>query len=186
MKKILLILIITLFSCSNDDDVTNRPLPNLTFEGNNTFGCIIDGINYQPVTRDLDAKYLFLERDAPNGYWFSINADNRNLNKFIRFERNLSNIPLEEGIYSFGNQENGVLNASYSIIGDVIWNDDGSGYQLVSNYVTTNETDGELEIIKLDENEKIISGTFWFDCIDSAGNVVEIRDGRFDLKYETN
>lgn len=108
------------------------------------------------------------------------------MNKFIRIERDLSDMPLEEAIYSFGNQENGVLNASYSIVGDVVMNEDGSGYQLVSNYTTTNQTAGELNIMKLDENQHIISGTFWFDCLDSEGNVVEIRDGRFDLNYDFN
>ncbi|TXE02102.1 hypothetical protein ESY88_13745 [Subsaximicrobium wynnwilliamsii] len=122
--------------------------------------------------------------DAPNGYWFSIFADNEVLNKSIRIERILSDIPLEEGVYTFGNNENGVLNANYGFVGDIVWNDDGTGYQPVFNYNTTTQTAGELNIIKLDEEEQILSGTFWFDCVDSEGNVIEIRDGRFDLKYK--
>ncbi len=42
---------------------------------------------------------------------------------------------------------------------------------------------GEVHISKLDPANGIISGTFWFDAINNSGDVVEIRDGRFDISY---
>jgi hypothetical protein len=35
----------------------------------------------------------------------------------------------------------------------------------------------------LDLANSIISGTFWFDAINTAGETVEIRQGRFDWNY---
>ena len=51
------------------------------------------------------------------------------------------------------------------------------------NYITEDSLQGELNIIKLDEVHRIISGTFWFDAISSAGEKVEVREGRFDMNY---
>ena len=42
---------------------------------------------------------------------------------------------------------------------------------------------GELKITRIDLQNSIISGTFWFDAINEAGEIVEIREGRFDWNY---
>ena len=41
----------------------------------------------------------------------------------------------------------------------------------------------QFYITKLDTINKIISGTFAFDAVNSTGKKVEIRDGRFDVKF---
>ncbi len=41
---------------------------------------------------------------------------------------------------------------------------------------------GELKITKLNTQQRIISGTFWFDAI-LSGEKIEIREGRFDMRY---
>lgn len=51
------------------------------------------------------------------------------------------------------------------------------------NYVTTDTFTGVLKITKLDTQQKIISGTFWFDAVNAAGEKVEVREGRFDMRY---
>jgi len=50
-------------------------------------------------------------------------------------------------------------------------------------YYTTSSITGELTITRVDTSNSIISGTFWFDAINAEGEVVEIRDGRFDYVY---
>ncbi|MFL0132653.1 DUF6252 family protein, partial [Tenacibaculum maritimum] len=50
-------------------------------------------------------------------------------------------------------------------------------------YSTTPEITGELIIIHHDYNKAIISGTFWFDAVNNAGEKIEVREGRFDMKY---
>ena len=50
------------------------------------------------------------------------------------------------------------------------------------NYYSTNSTvTGELIITYYNFNPAIISGTFWFDAINSSGQKVEVRNGRFDV-----
>lgn len=42
---------------------------------------------------------------------------------------------------------------------------------------------GELTITRVDISNSIISGIFWFDAVNEAGDIVEIREGRFDWNY---
>ncbi len=42
---------------------------------------------------------------------------------------------------------------------------------------------GELRITKLDHQKRIVAGTFWFDAVNSAGEKVEVREGRFDMRF---
>jgi hypothetical protein len=52
-----------------------------------------------------------------------------------------------------------------------------------NQFYTTNTNIGELKITRLDTQQKIISGTFWYDAINPQGEIVKIRDGRFDMHY---
>ena len=67
----------------------------------------------------------------------------------------------------------------------VIFIGGGGRYALNSNnnYYTNLIKTGELTITRVDLSNSIISGTFWFDAINSEGEVVEIREGRFDWNY---
>ena len=59
-----------------------------------------------------------------------------------------------------------------------------SYFSTLSNvYSTTTSITGKLLITRVDLSNSIISGTFWFDAINSEGEVVEIREGRFDWNY---
>jgi len=42
---------------------------------------------------------------------------------------------------------------------------------------------GQLTITKLDLQNRIISGTFYFDAVNPAGDKVSVTDGRFDVKF---
>ncbi len=61
----------------------------------------------------------------------------------------------------------------------------GGGYStsLSNTYYTNTIKTGELKITRVDLANSIISGTFWFDAINTAGETVEIRQGRFDWNY---
>jgi hypothetical protein len=48
---------------------------------------------------------------------------------------------------------------------------------------TSEENSGELTITRLDLNTQIVSGTFFYDVIDGNGNLRQIRDGRFDMRF---
>lgn len=51
------------------------------------------------------------------------------------------------------------------------------------SFETTNTVTGELKITKLNTQQRIISGTFWYDAINPKGDIVKIREGRFDMHY---
>ena len=42
---------------------------------------------------------------------------------------------------------------------------------------------GELKITYHNYNNAILSGTFWFDAVNSTGEIVQVREGRFDIHY---
>ncbi|MGC8751863.1 DUF6252 family protein [Hydrotalea sp.] len=50
-------------------------------------------------------------------------------------------------------------------------------------YSTNHFVTGELNIKKLDTVNQIVSGTFWFDAVNANGQKVQIREGRFDVRY---
>ena len=52
-------------------------------------------------------------------------------------------------------------------------------------WVLTNSTySGEMTITRFDIDEEIVSGTFWFDLKNPwTGEIIEIREGRFDTHF---
>lgn len=77
---------------------------------------------------------------------------------------------LEEGEnYFFKSGVKGYANAEY---------DFGSKFYSISP-----SDSGNLLITKHDPTRRILSGRFWFDATNSAGEKVEIREGRFDILY---
>jgi len=40
-----------------------------------------------------------------------------------------------------------------------------------------------MTITRLDLSAQIVSGTFFFDIIDENGELREIREGRFDMRF---
>jgi hypothetical protein len=52
-----------------------------------------------------------------------------------------------------------------------------------NHYSTTDKIVGEFTITNHIFNKAILSGTFWFDAINSNGEIVQIREGRFDMEY---
>ena len=195
MKNIFTFLIITFcfISCENTDDGTSSSLPEFTTEGKNTFGCKIDNQIFVPKRKItgspysnpiLKATYVYNEYYF-NGYHLSIFANNEVSNKLINIRLNGGLNPLIEGnTYPISvNQDNNIYGI-YEHWGETIDNGDGTGFTPVYEFTTDNSSFGELEIIKLDTENKIISGVFWFDCKETNRDTIShITEGRFDLKY---
>ena len=40
-----------------------------------------------------------------------------------------------------------------------------------------------LLLLKIPSGIFFVSTTFWFDAVNAQGEIVEIREGRFDMKY---
>jgi hypothetical protein len=51
-------------------------------------------------------------------------------------------------------------------------------------YSTDSTTKGEITITHFDQRKQIVSGTFWFDAVETTnGDTVHVTDGRFDMQY---
>lgn len=56
-------------------------------------------------------------------------------------------------------------------------------FTTITNYQTSVLLNGEIMIKKFDQVNRIISGTFSFDAVNASGEKVQVREGRFDMKY---
>ncbi|AWK06116.1 hypothetical protein HYN56_18530 [Flavobacterium crocinum] len=194
MKNIFtLFLLLFLASCVNDNDGTTQKLPSITTEGKNTFGCKTDGETFLPKssggfsagykTPILSAKYYeskkIIGSEIKSDYNLVILAINELTHKNIYITSLNNDKPIEEGkIYPITIEKNSLFHAEYSCP-----KSSASPFDIYT-FKTTEDYSGELKINKIDEVNLIISGTFFFDSIDSFNNkTAEIRDGRFDIKY---
>lgn len=159
----LLLLLLMCVNCLSFDIKPEKELPPATQEGKNTIGFLVDSEVWVP-------KHSF-SFPAMNGFYESgslyLRANRGNKTQFgidHGYITGLGTFPLT------ASDSAKLINAFFYI--------DGKG-----RYTTSFTSDGELNITKLDTLQKIISGTFYFDAINEEGEIVEIRDGRFDLKY---
>ncbi|MFD1015467.1 hypothetical protein [Winogradskyella rapida] len=173
MKKLLLVLTITLTlnCCNNDDDQPTNPidqLPPATQTGENTFGCLLDGEAFIPSggTNPLDCVYQFVNGE----YYFGLQGNKRDQdNHLITISLSTNALEINESNYILRNNEFGNAYAGYL-------------YATLPSFTSLNYG-GELTITKLDTENYIVSGTFWFNIEDQNGTVHEIREGRFDMHY---
>ena len=176
MKNMLLILLLTLLnSCGNDDDQPTNPidqLPAATQTGERTAGALVNGEALIPEGGGL----------ALNGEYFF------GLAFFNQSGEVLSSINLEVSFIQLSTNQIVLLNKNFG--DDYNFTGGGGIYcnsiSIISGttyYLTTSTVTGELTITHLDEANQIISGTFWFDAVNNDGEIVEVREGRFDMPY---
>src|SRR5690606_9655491 len=173
-KYILLIFLTSTISCCNKDD-DNPPadpvdlLPPATQTGAGTFGCLLDGEVFLPgnVPNKLDCVYQFVN----GGYYFSLQGSKRYSDNNVILI-GLSTKRLEVFAHN-----------TYILKENVDQNAHGTFVTNREIYYTSEMETGELTITKLDFDNHIVSGTFWFDVKDIDGVVHKIRDGRFDVRF---
>jgi len=167
------LLFLSATSCKEDDDTPNNPidqLPPATQTGENTFGCLLDGEAFIPSGggNPLDCVYQFVD----GGYYFSVQGNKRdNQNILRRISIGVLNRELiEDFTYELKENEDGNATGRFF-------------FGALSNFTSANNA-GELIITKLDIENQKVSGVFWFDVEHPVtGEIVEIREGRFDMKY---
>ncbi|MFL0202873.1 hypothetical protein [Tenacibaculum maritimum] len=172
MKNIIqLILVLTLFSCSKKDEPKLTPLqqlPPATKVGANTAGCLVNGEAIYPKGNGNTFTLFYINQlDFVLGF----HLEENNINKVISI--GILNNDLQVGRkYKLSSHPK---SGKFSI---------GSNPPPRKDYFeTTDNIIGELVITYHDYNNTIISGEFWFDAIDSEGEIVKVREGRFDGKY---
>ncbi|WP_435138441.1 DUF6252 family protein [Formosa sp. A9] len=175
MKHYILYLLLSLSftACCNDDDQPETPidqLPPATQTGANTAGCLVDGEAIYSKGRNLTFQLFY--------------NDGEDFGLLVSNEKN----NIDRVIHVASYNESMEVGQVYQLVGYGI--DSKFGEYVIQypdftnkEYQTTSIVTGELIITHHDFDNAIISGTFWFDAIDSKGNVVQIREGRFDGEY---
>jgi len=151
---------------------TEEQLPPETQTGAGTLGFTIDGTVYKANYPDVVATNIYINFPYPNnsGYFFTLSGGK--LNKWAIIVLTDSLKIEETHAYSLSNYRD-LAGSAFAKFSD---------YQ--KEFYSKPFLAGELRITKLDMINKIVSGTFWFDAIDTlSNNKVEIRQGRFDLRY---
>lgn len=172
--RFLFLIVVTsfLFSCSADDESIDM-LPPKTRTGEQTLGFKINGETY--ILNGTGTNLPRVYYQEMNGkYFLTIGAD------FIKDDQHKTIQivgqdlkQLEEKAYVLEEREASKIWAGYY---------EGSS-DVPYSFFTTNEVTGNLIITKLDQEKFIISGEFYFTALNEDGNLIKIRDGRFDLNY---
>ena len=183
MKNLIFLfgLSLTMSCCNKDNDSPSNQLPQATTIGANTAGCLVNGKVFLPKGSSQFGPILscFYQQDQ-DGYHLGVSIVEKgsNENKSVTLSTNPSQL-IENTTYSLAEKTNNGSNYN-SNFGQFIIN---SNFTSSNQFYTTNLNIGELKITKLNTQQKIISGTFWYDAVNTVGDKVEIRDGRFDMHY---
>jgi hypothetical protein len=180
MKQLLLIIAsFVLLSAGCKKHKSKYPidqLPPETQTGANTFGCLIDGKVFIPKGNPLGgpikkASYQFLN----GGYYFGISGiDKSNPEDVTDVGIRGDSVQLIAGTYLLSkySAKNYFGGVGFSKI-----------LQMRKDYYTNEIQIGQIVIKHFDTVNQIVSGTFWFDAKNSNGQIVQVRNGRFDLPY---
>ncbi len=175
---LLLTLGLALGSCKKDEGPTWTPLgllPPKTQIGANTGGCLVNGGAFLPnrasieplVCHYLDGEDFYLGiSQRVKGVYFSI---------IISIED--TPLHLQVGRTQVLNTRS-IKNARAA---EYIINTEP--YPSPNYYSTTPSVTGELIITHHDFDNAFMSGTFWFDAVNSQGDTIKVREGRFDMEY---
>lgn len=179
--KLLFALLITLTtSCQSDDDGGGDPisqLPPATQTGANTAGCLVDGVPLTPKSNGgLNNVFQCFYQQVDGEFFFSISFTDEQ----SEFGRTCQIFTIMAQIEK---------NTTYELNIDDSGESTGHGgqYRLgvteEFKFSTSESVTGELTITKLDFQNNIVSGTFFFDAISITGDSVSITEGRFDAQF---
>ncbi len=177
-KPLIFSLLLLTFSCSKEEDCDNPVdcLPPATQIGANTAGCLVNGEVLLPKGRHLGSGSVlhFQYLNYNGGYLFSLSISDisgkQHRTAMITYR---GETKLEMGKTYVLAQRSEEGNSGVYLL--------DAGF--VDAFVTTDEINGGFTISFLDESKRVLSGEFWFDAINNEGEVIDIREGRFDLRF---
>jgi hypothetical protein len=179
LKNILFVFVaIALMAASCKKEVEEIDLlPPATQSGKNTFGCLVDGKAFLPKGRAFNPlPHQGFDLEVPTGdRWLCKIFGLRDVSEgLFRVMVHTDSLLLEEGkAYSLSSGKGKVtgIYVHYKGFTANSYSTDGAAHT------------GQLHVTRFDREARIISGTFWYDAVNSEGVVVKIREGRFDFKY---
>ena len=187
MKNLISIIVLTLIlSCCSKKDEESNPasqLPPVTTTGANTAGCLVNGVVLLPKGGGISSGptlSCFYQQDQ-GGYHLGLSIVDKGSNedKLVVISLNPNQL-VENKTYILVAKVYDSNNDNISNFGEFRINNNINSGNL---FRTRNSLPGELKITKLNTQQRIISGTFWYDAYDVNSNKVEVREGRFDMHY---
>ncbi len=177
LSAILSFIILTATGCKKDKKTPLEQLPPETQTGANTFGCLIDGKAFKPKGNPLagpviKAHYQFV--NGKQGFGISARRSDGETGQGVGIGGD--SIQLNIGTFDLTSPASGKFCGGYTYRGLT----DPAGISYYTNEIQS----GQITVKYFNTIEQIVSGTFWFDAIDTTtGKIVQIREGRFDLPY---
>ncbi len=160
-------------SCDKVNNVKKDELPPITTEGKNTFGCKVNGKVFRNFGRNFNRLDLIMQYHIPSGLF---NLVGRQISSDEDIKSNIVGCLTyftEEGMHTIRE-------------GDFYHEDFG---HCADPYHNTFELDTTLpailNILRLDNQEFIIAGTFGFTLVNPhcPGDTIRITEGRFDVDW---
>lgn len=170
-QQIYLLLFLGFGLAACEQPVFEPRLPDLTMEGKNTFGCRVNGEVWLPFRKETNSPSRYASFSAQGlsilaGQWDG--EKDEWISLIAHFEQ------AKDTTYSLGSNVSGLGWGSYQ---------DGS-----TVFFTDEELNGKLHIVAFhlenDGKHRFIAGTFEFTARDASGQLVEVTDGRFDLRLD--
>ena len=140
--------------CEKEDANKKEELPEETQSGKQTFGCLVNGEVWLPR-----ANFPY------SGLTTTIQYD------ILSLTAGKSNETIHMGVRNLTG------------IGEYQLNIDGQNVYYVKGENSFICTAGKLTITTFNKTNQIISGRFYFTAKNTIGDSVEIKDGRFDVRY---
>ncbi len=171
--QFILPLILLVASCNDDQEsVTPEPqLPPITSEGNNTFGCLIDGelfLARKSTAAFMEPDPLFYAHYVDSVLYISANDIEKS--KYVILNTIFYGDELKLPVYNPNARDYG----SISQYIDFNIKIGGARY-----FVNMNGTDS---MVILHNDQNIIAGTFEFEAIgEDLADTIHITEGRFDI-----
>jgi hypothetical protein len=179
--RLLAILFLAMLLGSCEDNHTTNPtqnkppaeeqLPPITTTGAGTFGCKVNGKVWVAKSNKTGWPPTYASINRPAQYETNISGSFINGNTdYVIINILFKNENKTDYLIGFNN-DNSPKGQYYDIDKNTFWRTDSI-------------RGGGIKLLRYDTLNQIISGTFFFDCINKeTGDVLKITEGRFDMHY---
>ncbi|OOV16116.1 hypothetical protein BXU10_21240 [Flavobacterium sp. LM4] len=173
-NSITVLMLLLMISCTQNDD---KQLNDDIYDGRGGISCEVNGVVLKPSTAILyNNKGFDFGKDINNIPTLSVSFTNNSGYDFKSIRLVALDASYESDlvgkVFSLKNETNQESYANYEFYNNGVPN----------KYKTDDINNGELKILFYDKQKNILGGTFWFDAINSKGENVKVKNGKFDLK----